>query len=183
MSRFDPALLERALQWVRPPPVDVPAIQRRVEQQRTEATSAMAIAAALCRRFEGLHLEPYLDPVGIPTIGFGTTMYPNGIRVTLRDPRITAVTAEVLLMHHLRYECLHPVRRLCPVALTEGQLGALMSFVFNLGAPRLATATLRRRVLVGDWDAARVEIRRWVFAGGRRWRGLVLRREAEAQFF
>lgn len=33
--------------------------------------------------------EPYLDTGKVPTIGYGTTRYPDGRRVSLRDPRIT----------------------------------------------------------------------------------------------
>jgi lysozyme len=31
----------------------------------------------LIRHFEGFYAKPYIDPVGIPTIGVGTIAYPN----------------------------------------------------------------------------------------------------------
>jgi lysozyme len=73
--------------------------------------------------------------------------------------------------------------RLCPglVLEPEGRRAALADFVFNLGAGRLQASTLRRKVIAGDWDGVAGQLRKWVFGGGRRLRGLVLRREAEVR--
>ena len=71
--------------------------------------------------------------------------------------------------------------RYCPVLATEpeGRLAAIVDFTFNLGGGRLQTSTLRRRVNQRDWAAAAMELRRWVYGGGRVLPGLVARREAE----
>lgn len=55
----------------------------------------------------------------------------------------------------------------------------IVDFTFNLGAGRLQTSTLRRRINQRDWVAARQELRRWVYGGGKVLPGLVARREAE----
>ncbi|MFW5454076.1 lysozyme [Thioalkalivibrio sulfidiphilus] len=72
--------------------------------------------------------------------------------------------------------------RHCPVlsAEPENRLAAIVDFTFNLGAGRLQTSTLRRRVNERDWEAAARELRRWVYDGGKVLPGLVARREAEA---
>jgi lysozyme len=72
--------------------------------------------------------------------------------------------------------------RYCLVLATEPErrLAAIVDFTFNLGAGRLQTSTLRRRVNQRDWVAAASELRRWVYGGGRVLPGLVTRREAEA---
>lgn len=71
--------------------------------------------------------------------------------------------------------------RYCPVLATEpeGRLAAIVDFTFNLGAGRLQTSTLRRRVNQRDWIAAATELRRWIYGGGKVLPGLVTRREAE----
>jgi lysozyme len=71
--------------------------------------------------------------------------------------------------------------RYCPILATEpeSRLAAIVDFTFNLGAGRLQTSTLRRRVNQRDWSAAASELRRWVYGGGRVLPGLVARREAE----
>jgi lysozyme len=63
----------------------------------------------------------------------------------------------------------------------EPRLAAIVDFTFNLGAGRLQTSTLRRRINERDWAAAQTEIRRWVYGGGKVLPGLVARREAEAE--
>ena len=61
----------------------------------------------------------------------------------------------------------------------ESRLAAIVDFTFNLGAGRLQTSTLRRRVNQRDWTAAGQGLRRWVYGGGKVLPGLVTRREAE----
>lgn len=170
MSRFDPALLERALAYVGRP-VAQPPVEDAVEQ-------ALHLAAGLCRRFEGFVAAPYLCAAGVPSIGYGATFYLDGRRVSLTDAPISRETAERLLLGMLRTVYLPAVLKLCPGARTPGQLAALLDFAFNLGPGALASSTLRRVVNAGAWDQVPAQLRRWVYAGGRRLRGLELRREA-----
>lgn len=137
-------------------------------------------AAQLCRVFEGFYSEPYLCPAGVPTIGFGTTHYEDGTAVTLNDPPITRERANELLLDQLRHLYVRKTFAMCPTVETPDQLGALSDFSYNLGTSRLKASTLRRRVLERAWEAAKVEIGKWVKGGGRVLRGLVLRRQAEA---
>ncbi len=62
----------------------------------------------------------------------------------------------------------------------EARLSAIVDFTFNLGAGRLQTSTLRRRLNQRDWAGAVMELRRWVYGGGKVLPGLVTRRDAEA---
>ena len=142
--------------------------------------SAVELAAGLCRRFEGFFPRPYLCPAGVPTIGFGTTRYEDGARVTLADAPVTAERAEQLLRYELERVCVPAVARLCPGADTAGRQAALIDFAYNLGTGALRASTLRRRVNAGDWDAVPSELAKWVYGGGRKLKGLVLRRNAEA---
>lgn len=72
--------------------------------------------------------------------------------------------------------------RFPPVLATKPkeQLTAFVDFTLNLGAGRLQTSTLRRRINQKDWAAAATELRRWVCGGGKVLPGLVARREAES---
>jgi lysozyme len=49
----------------------------------------------------------------------------------------------------------------------EHRLAAIVDFTFNLGAGRLQTSTLRRRINQQDWASAAQELRRWVYGGGK----------------
>lgn len=140
---------------------------------------AAKVAAALARRFEGLYLLPYLCSAGVATIGYGATYYEDGTRVTLKDPAITRERAESLLLWMVRTVYLPAVLRLCPNVDTPERLAALIDFAFNLGTGNLAASTLRKRVNAGCWSDVPAEFRKWIYAAGRKLRGLELRREAE----
>lgn len=142
---------------------------------------AVQITAALCRRFEGLYLRPYLCPAGVPTIGYGATFYEDGTKVSLRDKPISKARAEALLLWHLRHGFLPGVIRMCTGADTPERLAALLDFAFNLGLGNLKASTLRKRVNQGDWLDAQVQIMKWNKAGGKILKGLTRRREAEKQ--
>ena len=169
MSRFDASLFERALQ----------AAGLRQADQAAETPSAVEIAAALCRRFEGFYSTPYLCPAGVPTIGYGATYYLDGRPVRLTDPPISREAAERLLLRMIERTYLPAVVQLCPGLVDPARLAALIDFTFNLGAGQLRASTLRRKVNAGDWAAVPAELRKWVRGGGRVLKGLVIRREAE----
>ncbi|MGY0504368.1 glycoside hydrolase family protein [Luteimonas sp. e5] len=70
----------------------------------------------------------------------------------------------------VRIECQLPAR---------WWIAATVDCTSNLGAGRLQTSTLRRRINQRDWVAAASELRRWVYGGRRVQPGLVTRRKAE----
>jgi lysozyme len=140
---------------------------------------ATLTAVALCRRFEGLYLKPYLCPAGVPTIGLGATYYMDGRRVKLTDPAITVEHAIVLLRWMVATVYLPAVRAVCPGVTDPNRLAALIDFAFNLGVGRLRASTLRKRANAGDWRRAAAEFMKWTRGGGKVLRGLVSRRQAE----
>jgi len=130
----------------------------------------------LIRKFEGLRLESYLCPAGVPTIGYGHTY---GVKL---DRKISVAEAEVLLDHDYQ-EAEVAVNFLISVPLNENQLGALTSFVFNLGQGKLMGSTLRKKLNQGDYKGAAEEFDKWVFSGGKKLNGLIARRAAEKKLF
>ena len=155
----------------------------------------LSLAEELCRRFEGLHrvgpdglVYPYLDPVGIPTQGYGTVHRPDGRKVKMDDPPITRTEAERWLRVELLNTYAPGVRRQCPglyaLALLEDdwrKFCAIVDFAYNLGVGRLQTSTLRRRLNDQNWAGAAEELMKWVRGGGRVLPGLVKRRRAEVE--
>lgn len=160
--------------------------RRQVRDQQPEPTATpagsvdvVAVTSELAKRFEGLFLSPYLCPAGVPTIGYGATYYEDGTRVTLKDRPITKERAEQLLSWMVRTVYLPAVLRLVPGLRDPLLIAALADFAFNLGEPNLRGSTLRKKVNAGLWDEVPAELMKWVNAGGRKLRGLVLRRRAE----
>jgi lysozyme len=139
------------------------------------------IAAALCKQFEGFKSRVYLCPAGIPTIGFGSTYYADGRKVTLSDEPISETIAEALLLHELQFTYLPGVLRNCPILLTdERKCNAIIDFCYNLGVGRLQTSTLKRKINEQDWEAAKEQLLLWNKGGGKVLPGLDKRRKAEA---
>ena len=125
---------------------------------------------------EGLRLEAYQDAAGVPTIGYGHTK-----NVRMGD-RISEYWAKELLREDIE-EAEWLVKEL-RVAKTEGQLDALVSFVFNLGIGRLKSSTLLKVIREGgSMQQVKKEFKRWVYGGGKQLPGLVKRREWEARRF
>lgn len=151
-----------------------------VNDSMSKVDSAAALVTALCLRFEGLYLRPYLCSAGVPTIGVGATFYEDGSRVTLADPPITRERALQLLRWHIQRRFLPATMRLCPGANTPGRLAGLVDFAFNLGEGNLRASTLRRKVNGGEWDEVPPQHMRWNRAGGRVLRGLTRRCQARA---
>jgi GH24 family phage-related lysozyme (muramidase) len=130
----------------------------------------------LLKTFEGLSLKAYRDPVGIWTIGYGTT---SGVREGMR---ITESQAEALLRRDLeRFE--KAVDRLVKVSLNDNQFSALVSFTYNVGERALSNSTLLKLLNRGNYQAAANEFLRWNRAGGRVLNGLTRRRQAERSLF
>jgi lysozyme len=131
---------------------------------------------ALVRQFEGCRLQAYLDSVGVPTIGVGHT------RSVKMGDHCSQEQADMWLSQDLE-DAGAAVASLVKVPLTQGQFDALTSFVFNLGARRLATSTLLTLLNKGDYMGASGQFMLWVHAGGKVLDGLVKRRAAEAKLF
>lgn len=141
-------------------------------------------AVDLIKRFEGYRSKPYLCSAGVPTIGYGSTFYLDGRRVTLKDEAINEAIADELLHNTLNSIFIPGVLRACPVLIAhENKLGAVTSFCYNLGVGRLQASTLRRKINAQEWDEAADQLLLWVRAGGKVLRGLQLRRQAERDLF
>lgn len=137
----------------------------------------------LIKSFEGFRSKPYKCPAGIPTIGYGATFYPNGKKVTMADRAITEHEATDLLRHMLEnFE--KYVDSYCRDDINQHQFDALVSFCYNLGPANLKASTLLKKVNANPNDETiRAEFMKWVKAGGKTLKGLVRRREAEANLY
>ena len=105
------------------------------------------IAASLVKEFEGLCLEAYLCPAGVPTIGYGHTA---GVRL---GTRISAEQAD----RYLTLDLEHTARVLRPavkVPVSHGEFIGLLSFAFNVGAHNAAGSSVIKFLNAGKPEAA-----------------------------
>ena len=136
----------------------------------------------LVEKSEAFESHPYPDPVGIPTIGYGCTHYPDGTRVTLHDAPIDEATGHAMMvaaMAPIAAQVAHYVQ----VKLTQNEFDALCDFAYNEGPQKLKTSTLLAKLNAHDFDGAAAEFKKWIYADGRIYQGLVTRREAERRLF
>jgi lysozyme len=139
-------------------------------------------AKDLIQKFEGFRANPYADGGGVPTIGFGTIMYPDGTRVALSDPPITEEVALGYLMTNLQQKCDH-INPLIKVPVTQNQFDAICSFTYNVGVHSLAISMLLKKLNDSDYAGAADEFLKWKYDNGVVESGLVKRRQAERDLF
>lgn len=155
----------------------------------------------LIKHFESLHdgdltkigLQPKLCPANIATVGYGHALKDsNGewlkgkeglAKVSLLYPEwdtITEEEAEKILKDDLK---LYAKKVLdLNLKLTQYEFDALVSFVYNLGPGALRNSTLLKRIQERKGDIKEAFLM-WVKSGGKTLKGLIKRREAEAELF
>jgi lysozyme len=130
----------------------------------------------LIKKWEGCKLKAYLCPAGVPTIGYGHT---KGVKM---GDVITEDVANSYLLDDI-IEAHKGIDRVVKVSLTDNQLGALTSFVFNLGIGNLTSSTLLKLINQGKYLEASAQFLRWDKANGTTLIGLTNRRAEEMKLF
>ena len=137
--------------------------------------SALALSASLLVGVvlhEGYRDTMYYDSAGVPTIGPGRT---EGVKPGQR----TTVEREVVLLLKDLDSRKRDIAACVQVPLYQWELDAAMSLAYNIGVKAFCGSTMVKRWNAGDYAGGCAEIKRWVYAGGKKLRGLVTRREAE----
>ena len=103
--------------------------------------------------------------------------------MSLKDTIITEQRATELLSNSLQNLEQH-VDSFCRDDINQNQFDALVSFAFNLGPYNLKSSTLLKKVNKNPNDPTiRDEFMRWTKAGGKVLKGLVERRQCEADLY
>lgn len=140
----------------------------------------------LIKSFEGFYAYAYLCPAGVPTIGYGTTYYPDGQKVRL-DDFCNREEATAWLLHDIKKkeDILAPYLRKLGVKLTSNQYSALISLVYNVGEGVVTNSarSMSKAIKSGNYEAMAGAFLLYNKAGGKVLKGLVRRREAERALF
>lgn len=139
-------------------------------------------ALRLIKEFEGFEAEAYKDPVGIVTIGYGTTAAAGvGISPKLGDKITEAQATDYLkrAVDKFAAQILPKITR----APTGNQFGAMVSLAYNIGPGAFNKSTVLRRFNAGDISGAADAFLMWNKAGGKVLAGLTRRRKAERELF
>lgn len=140
----------------------------------------------LIKKFEGFRGAPYKDSAGIPTIGYGTICYPNGIAVAMTDKPLTEEDATACLCDQVERKS-KAVAAMLQKKASLHQAAAMLSLTYNIGTGAFQSSSVLKRFNLGDiagaadaflmWDKATVDGQHVVIDG------LHKRREAERAIF
>lgn len=157
----------------------------------------------LIKHFESLHdgdlkligLQPKMCPAQVWTVGYGralvdakTGQFLKGAKDKAKAyamyPALTEAEAEQMLLEDTTSFSKQVKARLGKVVLNDNQFSALVSFSYNLGVGAFERSTLRKKLLVNPKDTSiKAEFAKWNKASGVVLKGLVRRRQAEADLY
>lgn len=126
----------------------------------------------LISSFEGLSNRRYVDPGGVQTICYGHTATASFAQFYSSEVCTGLLISDAV-------HALSVVESSVLTPIPPDAKMALASFVYNVGQGAFLRSTLLRRLNNGDGASACSELDRWVYADGKRLRGLVRRRAAE----
>lgn len=139
-------------------------------------------ALRLIKEFEGFEAEAYKDPVGIVTIGYGSTAAAGvGISPKMGD-KITEAQATDYLKRAVDKFAAQIMPKITRTP-TGNQFGAMVSLAYNIGPGAFIKSTVLRRFNAGDIQGAADAFLMWNKAGGKVLAGLTRRRKAERELF
>jgi lysozyme len=136
----------------------------------------------LVKNFEGCKLTAYRDPIGVWTIGYGTTARAGLGIIPTGGMTITQAEADQLLADGLN-KFADQIRPMINVGLNDNQFGACVSLAYNIGGHGFSTSSALKHINAGDYAKAADSFLLWNKAGGKTLKGLVRRREAERKLF
>lgn len=144
--------------------------------------TALQLAAALCRHFEGTRLDVYLDPANLLTVGTGHLVrLEDGLQL---GDRIDTASAEHFLRHDLQ-----KAKQIAYAAAASWHLmgecrrAVLIDVAFNVPKALKPGTGLRKALDERRLDDVPAQLARWVYAGKTKLPGLVRRRDAEARLW
>lgn len=151
-------------------------IQKNEKDTRVSMRQVPESALSLIRKFEGCKLKAYRCPAGKWSIGYGST---KGV---YEGQEITQDQAEIMLLQDAQEACDAVLKRV-RVPLSDCELSALVSFVFNEGKGNFKKSELLKKLNEGHYDAVPFQLMRWRYCKGVELGGLVRRRRAEASLW
>lgn len=131
----------------------------------------------IVKQSEGLRLTAYRCPAGKLTIGYGHTAN------VYEGQTITKSKADNLLNEDYR-KAERIVESVVKVPLNAAQKAALTSFTFNLGEANLRLLVCQNgRLNDGDYKSVEIWLPKYVFANGKKLKGLEIRRKKELKLW
>ena len=116
--------------------------------------------ADMMKRYEGFSSAPYVDMVGVSTIGYGNTYYPDRRKVRMTDAHLTEPQAAKLKQDIINLDFASGVNKLFADEIKSGKLNqnmfdALVSLAYNIGIGALSKSkSVTGNIKKGNYKAA-----------------------------
>lgn len=135
--------------------------------------SAAFVAYDLTLPSEGLVLSPYSDPVGYKTYCVGhLATKSDKVKKTYTEEECMQIFANDWKKHEKELDSVVKVEY-----ISEWEKAALTDFTFNNGIGNVKSSTLIKLLNKGKHVEACEQLVRWVYAKGKKLKGLVIRRD------
>jgi lysozyme len=134
-------------------------------------------ALSIIKKYEGFRSKAYICPGGYKTIGYGHLLKKNEAYENISEN-----DADELLIEDIK-KIEKSMIRLINVSLTQNQIDALISFCFNVGVGSFQRSTMRQKINRLEHMLVPDEFKKWIFANGKKLKGLVLRRHEESNLY
>jgi len=134
----------------------------------------------LITEFEGFSSKPYLCSAKVPTIGYGSTFYADGSKVTMNDKPISKYLA-FEMFKTIADKFALGVLKCVKKEINQNMLNSLVSLCYNIGISNFMNSTLLKKVNANPNDKTIfAEFCKWNKVGKKEIAGLTKRRNKEA---
>ncbi len=133
----------------------------------TALTVISAVGVAFTAGYEGFSSKPYLDSGKVATIGYGSTVYPNGQRVKMTDAPVTKKQGMDYLQIHMTKDAQRFNRSLQGVKLSQAEYDLYMDFTYQFGTGAWQQSSMLRNLKSGQYSQACKSLLKWRFVAGR----------------
>ncbi len=133
----------------------------------TMATAISIGGLAYTQTKEGIELKPYKDPVGVVTIGTGSTVYEDGTKVKMTDPPITQKRALELLRNHINKDAKIFNKTLLGIPLSQTEYDLYIDFTYQFGTGAWSSSSMLHNLKARNYLYACKSLLKWKYAAKR----------------
>ncbi len=114
--------------------------------------------------YEGFRANPYYDTGKVVTIGYGSTVKPDGSKVKITDPPIDKKTGMEYLRIHMNKDAQRFNKSLQGVKLSQDEYDLYMDFTYQFGTGAWSGSSMLRYLKAGKYVQACKSLEPWRFS-------------------
>ena len=152
--------------------VEKPVVLSKTKIAAISLTITSAVLMTNTENKEGYREKPYPDTAGVPTVGIGTTVYPDGSKVKLTDPPVSKEQARYYLKAHLDKQgqmILNTLKRAdgSYVELSQDEWDIIQDFTYQYGIGNWSKSSMLKHYHAGEYIQACHDYLKYKYAGGK----------------